>query len=97
MQITEIGNDERHAFLDLLLLLGDEQPEMVEKYIDKGRMFVLYDDACARPAGEAVVIKLHDGAFEIKTSQLTPASRKGATDLPSSVIFRIFAAGKGTV
>lgn len=75
MQITEIGNDERHAFLSLLLL-GDEQPEMVEKYIDKGRMFVLYDDACARPAGEAVVIKLHDGAFEIKNIAVDPCFQK---------------------
>lgn len=75
MRITEIGNDERYAFLDLLLL-GDEQPEMVEKYIDKGRMIVLYDDACARPAGEAVVIKLHDGAFEIKNIAVDPCFQK---------------------
>lgn len=41
MLIIEI-TDNKKQFLDLLLL-GDEQEEMIDRYLERGEMFALYD------------------------------------------------------
>jgi len=38
-----IFNDNKKDFLDLLLL-ADEQEDMIDKYLDRGVLFALYDD-----------------------------------------------------
>lgn len=58
-----------------LLLLGDEQESMINKYLDKGRMYVLNDDGIK---GECVVVKLSDGIYELKNIAVLPdCQRKG--------------------
>ena len=47
-----------------LLLLADEQEDMIEKYIDKGTMFVLEDKGIIK--GECVVTDEGNGVLEIQ-------------------------------
>lgn len=61
MEIREVKENKKQ-YLDLLLL-ADEQEDMVDKYLEKGRMFVLYDDGvCA----QCVVTDEGNGVLEIK-------------------------------
>lgn len=52
-----------------LLLLADEQQSMVDRYIDRGKMFVLDDNAVI---GEIVVCEVSDGVLEIKNLAVLP-------------------------
>lgn len=42
MEIIKIIKENKKDFLDLLLL-GDEQESMIDKYLDRGKLFALYD------------------------------------------------------
>ena len=68
MQIEEIVTDKKN-YLNLLLL-ADPQEDMIDRYLDDGRMFVLYDDAlkCA-----AVVTELNEQECELKNIATVPA------------------------
>ena len=52
-----------------LLLLADEQEDMIEKYLDKGAMYVLEDDGIK---GECVVTDEGNGVLEIKNIATSP-------------------------
>ncbi|MBP3742536.1 MAG: GNAT family N-acetyltransferase [Treponema sp.] len=67
MEIKEI-HENKKDFLDLLLL-ADEQEEMVDKYLQEGRMFVLTDDGVK---GEVVVTDEGNGILEIKNIATDP-------------------------
>lgn len=56
-----------------MLLLADEQESMVEKYIDIGTMYVLYDDGVK---AEIVVSDNGDGVLEIKNLAVEPQFRR---------------------
>jgi len=68
MQIEEVVTDKKN-YLNLLLL-ADPQEDMIDRYLDDGRMFVLYDDAlkCA-----AVVTELNEQECELKNIATVPA------------------------
>ncbi len=73
MKIIEI-QARKKDYLDLLLL-GDEQENMVERYLDAGTMFVLDDDGvkCV-----CVVTDAGDGVLEIKNiATVTAYQRRG--------------------
>ena len=53
-----------------LLLLADEQVEMVERYLDRGRMFVLED--CGEIIAECLVTDEGSGVLEIKNIAVKP-------------------------
>ena len=58
-----------------LLLLADEQENMIDKYLERGEMFVLDDDGIK---AQCVVIKETDGVYEIKNIAVKPyCQRKG--------------------
>ncbi len=58
-----------------LLLLADEQEDMVDKYLERGEMFVLNDDGVK---AECLVTKEADGIYEIKNIAVQPdCQRKG--------------------
>lgn len=58
-----------------LLLLSDEQEDMIDRYLERGVMFVLDDDGIK---GECVVTDEGDGILEIKNLAVTPEhQRKG--------------------
>lgn len=73
MRITEITEDKRQ-YMDLLLL-ADEQEDMVERYLDRGTMYLL-EDRDARAV--CVVTDEGNGVLEIKNLAVAPLSqRKG--------------------
>lgn len=72
MKIQTIS-DSKRAFLPLLLL-GDEQEEMIERYLDRGTLYALYDG----DALQAVCVVTEEGAgtFEIKNLAVAPENRR---------------------
>ena len=71
MEIFEIKENKK-KYLDLLLL-ADEQEDMVDKYLEKGRMFVL-DDSGVK--AECVITDEGDGVLEIKNIATVPNAQK---------------------
>lgn len=67
MIIREYSGD-RRELMDLLLL-ADEQVEMVEKYLNEGKMFVLDDDGIK---AECLVTDEGEGVLEIKNIAVLP-------------------------
>ncbi len=73
MNIFELTADKKR-YMDLLLL-ADEQESMIEKYLDRGTMFVLNDNGVK---AVCVVTDENNGILEIKNIAVEPASqRKG--------------------
>lgn len=68
MQIIEVTNDRRQFMF--LLLLADEQEEMVNRYIDRGTMYVLNDNGIKC---ECIVTDEGHGILEIKNFATLPA------------------------
>ena len=67
MKIREV-NDNKKQFISLLLL-ADEQENMVERYLEKGTMYVLEDDEVK---AECVVTDEGKGILEIKNIAIVP-------------------------
>lgn len=73
MNITEI-RDNKKEFIDLLLL-ADESEYMVDKYLERGKMFVLDDNGVK---AECVITREGDGTYELKNIAVLPECwRKG--------------------
>lgn len=66
-------SDNKRAFLPLLLL-GDEQEEMIDRYLDRGTLWALYDGGVLRCV--CVVTEEGDGDFEIKNLAVAPGSQR---------------------
>ena len=68
MIVTEITENKRkyHA----LLLLADEQDNMIDRYLDRGRMFVFSENGVI--VGECVVTDESDGMLEIQNLAVAP-------------------------
>lgn len=58
----QIIKDNKKDYLDLLIL-ADEQESMIDKYLERGTMFALYDDDLK---GICVVTKEADRVYELK-------------------------------
>jgi len=67
MEIRQITENKKQ-FMDLLFL-ADEQEDMIDRYLEDGDMFVLFDPEAV---GECVVVDLGDGVFEIKNIATDP-------------------------
>ncbi len=67
MVITEIKENKKQYLS--LLLLADEQEDMIDRYIDRGTMFVLDDNGVKC---ECVVTDEGDGVLEIKNIATIP-------------------------
>ena len=67
MTVTELKGDKKR-YLDLLLL-ADEQEDMIDRYLDRGTMYVL-DDGGVR--AECVVTDEGGGIIEIKNIAVSP-------------------------
>ena len=67
MKIREV-NDNKKQFVSLLLL-ADEQENMVERYLEKGTMYVLEDNEVK---AECVVTDEGNGILEIKNIAVVP-------------------------
>lgn len=74
MEIVRIAEN-RKQYLDLLLL-GDEQEDMIDRYLERGDMYALYDLGGVRAV--CVVTDEGDGVLELKNIAVAPeAQRKG--------------------
>lgn len=67
MEIKIIKNNKKQ-FIDLLLL-ADEQEDMIDKYLERGDMFALYDDDLK---SICVVTQEEDETYEIKNIATYP-------------------------
>ena len=67
MEIKLVASDKKE-FLDLLLL-ADEQESMVDRYLERGDMFVLYDNGLK---AACVVTREGEGIYEIKNIATVP-------------------------
>lgn len=72
MEIRRILEN-RRDFLPLLLL-GDEQEDMVLRYLDRGTLLALYDGGALRTV--AVVTDEGGGVFELKNLATEPESQR---------------------
>ena len=70
MTITKV-TDNKKAHLDLLLL-ADEQEDMVDRYLDRGTMYILEDHGVKC---ECVVTDEGNGVLEIKNIAPAPAAQ----------------------
>ena len=68
MKIRKVETDKKQ-YLDLLLL-ADEQEDMIERYLERGTMYVLEDDGVK---AECVVTDEGDGVLELKNIAVEPA------------------------
>ena len=66
-------SDNKRTFLPLLLL-GDEQEDMIERYLDRGTLWALYDGGVLRCV--CVVTEEGGGDFEIKNLAVAPESQR---------------------
>ena len=67
MEIIEVMENKKN-YIELLLL-ADEQEDMIDRYIDKGKMYVLDDNGIKC---ECVVIDVENGVLEIKNIATVP-------------------------
>ncbi len=73
MRIIEVTENKKEHLA--LLLLADEQEDMIQRYLDRGTMYVLEDEGIQ---AECVVTDEGDGVLEIKNIATAPAhQRKG--------------------
>lgn len=73
MNIKKVTS-EKKQYLDLLLL-ADEQEDMIDRYLERGEMFVLDDHGVK---AECVVTKESEGVYELKNIAVLPNDqRKG--------------------
>lgn len=70
MEIREIKKNKKQ-FISLLLL-ADEQEDMIDRYLDRGAMFVLDDEGVR---SECVVTDEGEGVLEIKNIATYPADQ----------------------
>lgn len=73
MNVEQVTEDKKRYLP--LLLLADEQENMIDRYLDRGAMFVLDDDGVK---GECVVTDEGNGILELKSLAVSPdCQRKG--------------------
>ncbi len=73
MEITEVKENKKQYLS--LLLLGDEQEDMIDRYLERGTMYVLNDGGVK---GECVVTDEGGGDLELKNIAVRPeAQRQG--------------------
>lgn len=73
MEIKKVLTNKKQ-YIDLLLL-ADEQENMVDKYLEKGEMFILEDNGVK---AECVITKEAEGIYELKNiAVLSEFQRKG--------------------
>ena len=70
MEIRKVETDKKQYLS--LLLLADEQEDMVDRYLERGVMYVLEDDGVK---AECVVTDEGNGVLELKNIAVAPAAQ----------------------
>ena len=81
MEIRKVETDKKR-YLDLLLL-ADEQEDMIDRYLERGTMYVLEDDGVM---AECVVTDEGDGVLELKNISQNHCSQKIQARFCSSLL-----------
>ena len=71
MKIIQITENKRQYLP--LLLVADEQEDMIDRYLDRGRMYALFDDDIR---AVCVVTDEGEGVLELKNLAVSPAHQK---------------------
>lgn len=71
MELQEVKENKKQYMT--LLFLADEQEEMIDRYIEKGTMYILDDNGVK---GECVVTDEGEGILEIKNIAVEPAYQR---------------------
>lgn len=71
MRIFEVAENKKEYLS--LLLLADEQENMIDLYLERGKMFVLEDEGVK---AECVITDEGDGVLEIKNIAVSPAFQR---------------------
>src|SRR5699024_12048834 len=79
MEIREVKKDKK-KYLHLLLL-ADEQEDMVDRYLERGTMYILLDDGSVK--SECVVTDEGNGILELKNMATEPRSEEHTSELQS--------------
>lgn len=86
MKVIEVKENKKEHLA--LLLLADEQEDMIDRYLDRGRMYVLDDNGVKC---ECVVTDEGDGVLEIKNIATEPKhQRKGYAKAMIDFIVEIY-------
>ena len=72
MEIRKIASHKKDYLP--LLLLGDEQEDMIDRYLERGTLYALFDEGAARAV--CVVTDEGNGVLEIKNIAVEPAFQK---------------------
>ena len=72
MKIVKVKNENKRKYMNLLLL-ADESEIMVNKYIENGSMYILYDHGVK---GEILVLDVGNKVLEIKNLAVLPEYQK---------------------
>lgn len=75
MEIRKVEKDKKQHLE--LLLLADEQEDMIDRYLERGTMYVLEDDGIR---AECVVTDEGDGVLELKTLPFNQTARAKAME-----------------
>ena len=76
MKIREV-NENKKQYISLLLL-ADEQEDMIDRYLERGELFVMHDTQETEAFAVAVVTNEGNGVYELKNLAVAPAcQRKG--------------------
>ena len=72
MEIREVLT-ERRRYMELLLM-GDEQEDMIELYLERGEMFALHEGDV--PVAVCVITQEAENLFELKNLAVSPGFRR---------------------
>ena len=72
MEIIRLNDGDKRKYL-YLLLTADEQESMIDRYLDRGDMFVLNDNGVK---AECVVTKEAEGVYELKNIAVISGCRR---------------------
>ena len=76
LNIRHIPTDKKQYLS--LLLLADEQESMIDRYLERGELYVMLDEQTQEPLAVAVVTMEGEGVCELKNLAVSPSyQRKG--------------------
>lgn len=73
LRFVKVAPEARLHYLDLLLI-GDEDPNMLRRYLDAGTLFAAIDETV--PVGVAMVVPVDATTIELKNLAVLPARRR---------------------
>lgn len=90
METVKIVTENKRAYLPLLLE-ADPDEAMIDRYLDRGTLYVLEEDAA--PVAVAVTVALDDTRCELKNIAVDPAAQRRGYG--ARLIAHVFQAEKG--